>query len=198
MAERDPYEVLGILRDASDEEIKRAYRELAKKYHPDNFSDESMKKLAEEKMKEINEAYDLLSRKSGAASGSTYASSELAYIRRLLNEHNYSEADIRLDTINAADRSAEWYFLKGCVLSQKGWYLDAQKYFRSAIDMDPGNQEYRRAYESMEGRAADYSRGYRQAPERRRSGCCDMDICTSLICADCLCECLGGDLIPCC
>ncbi len=198
MTDRDPYDVLGILRDASDEEIKKAYRELAKRYHPDNFADDSMKKLAEEKMKEINEAYDTLMRNNNAGYGSPYVNAELQNIRRLLNENNFSEADIRLDAINAADRNAEWYFLKGCVLSQRGWYLDAQKYFRTALDMDPGNPEYNQAYESMQGRAQSYSRGYRQAPERRSGGCCDMDVCTSLICADCLCECLGGDLISCC
>ena len=128
----------------------------------------------------------------------SYANAELQNIRRLLNENNFSEADIRLDAINSADRGAEWYFLKGCVLSQRGWYLDAQKYFRTAMDMEPGNYEYQQAYDSMQGRAANYSRGYRQAPERRSAGCCDTDVCTSLICADCLCECLGGDLISCC
>ena len=198
MYERDPYEVLGILRDASDDEIKRAYRELAKRYHPDNFSDDSMKKLAEEKMKEINEAYDTLTKKGNDMYGSPYVNAELQNIRRLLNENNYSEADIRLDAINTADRNAEWHFLKGCVFSQKGWYLDAQRYFGTAMDMEPGNPEYAQAFNSMQGRAQSYSRGYRQAPERHAGGCCDMDVCTSLICADCLCECLGGDLIACC
>ena len=61
---RDPYEVLGVSRDASDEEVKKAYRQLAKKYHPDvNPGD----KTAEEKMKEVNAAYDAI--KSGAAAG---------------------------------------------------------------------------------------------------------------------------------
>ncbi len=198
MTGRDPYEVLGILRDSSDEEIKKAYHELAKRYHPDNFADDGMKKLAEEKMKEINEAYNTLMRNNSGNYGSPYANAELQNIRKLLNENNFSEADIRLDAINTADRNAEWYFLKGCVLSQRGWYLDAQKYFRTAIDMDPGNPEYNQAYESMQGRAQSYSRGYRQAPMRRSEGCCDSDVCTSLICADCLCECLGGDLIACC
>ncbi len=198
MTERDPYDVLGVLRDASDEEIKKAYHELAKRYHPDNFAEDSMKKLAEEKMKEINEAYNTLMKNNGGNYGSPYVNAELQNIRRLLNENNFSEADIRLDAISSADRNAEWYFLKGCVLSQRGWYLDAQKYFRTALDMDPGNPEYNQAYASMQGRAQSYSRGYRQAPERRSGGCCDTDVCTSLICADCLCECLGGDLISCC
>ncbi|MBQ9692764.1 MAG: J domain-containing protein, partial [Clostridia bacterium] len=60
--ERDPYDILGISRYSTEEDIKKAYRELAKKYHPDNFSDESMRRLAEEKMKEINEAYNTVMR----------------------------------------------------------------------------------------------------------------------------------------
>ncbi|MBQ9129429.1 MAG: J domain-containing protein, partial [Clostridia bacterium] len=54
----DPYKVLGISRDASDAEVKKAYREMARKYHPDNYVNSPMSDLAEEKMKEINEAYE--------------------------------------------------------------------------------------------------------------------------------------------
>ena len=58
---RDPYSVLGVSSNASDQEIKRAYRELARKYHPDNYANNPLADLAEEKMKEINEAYEILS-----------------------------------------------------------------------------------------------------------------------------------------
>ncbi len=68
---RDPYEVLGVSPNASDEEIKRAYRELARKYHPDNYQNNPLADLAEEKMKEVNEAYDAItkSRSGGGAPG---------------------------------------------------------------------------------------------------------------------------------
>ena len=58
----NPYTVLGVDRTATDDEIKKAYRELAKKYHPDNYADSPLADLAEEKMKEINEAYDAIQR----------------------------------------------------------------------------------------------------------------------------------------
>ena len=65
---KDPYSVLGVSQSASDDEIKKAYRELARKYHPDNYQNNPLADLAEEKMKEINEAYDAITKqRAGAA-----------------------------------------------------------------------------------------------------------------------------------
>ena len=79
----DPYKVLGVSRDATDEEIKKAYRDLARKYHPDNYANNPLADLVQEKMKEINEAYDTIqkqraeqsSRGYGSQSGSSYGGS---------------------------------------------------------------------------------------------------------------------------
>ena len=73
----DPYKVLGVKRTATDEEIKAAYHELVKKYHPDKYVDNPLADLAEEKLREVNEAYDLLMRPSTTAntsSGGAYSS----------------------------------------------------------------------------------------------------------------------------
>ena len=69
---RDPYTVLGVSPSATDEAVKKAYRELARKYHPDNYQNNPLADLAEEKMKEINEAYDTITkqRSSGYSQGS--------------------------------------------------------------------------------------------------------------------------------
>ena len=73
---RDPYSVLGVKPDASDQEIKKAYRELARKYHPDNYVDNPLADLAEEKMKEVNEAYEAIQKqRSGGGSGYSQSSS---------------------------------------------------------------------------------------------------------------------------
>ena len=70
----DPYVVLGVSRTASDEEIKKKYRELARKYNPDNYANNPLADLAQEKMKQINEAYDAITkeRAGGGAQYKTY------------------------------------------------------------------------------------------------------------------------------
>ena len=77
---KDPYAVLGVGQNASDEEIKKAYRELARKYHPDNYANNPLADLAEEKMKEINEAYDAINKmRSGTYRGGQSASYQGGY-----------------------------------------------------------------------------------------------------------------------
>ncbi len=201
---KDPYKVLGVAREASDEEIKKAYRELARKYHPDNYVDNPLADLVEEKMKEINEAYDQIQKeRSSGGSGSSYSNqgyssgsySDYTHVRELINNRRYSDAELILDAVSASNRNAEWNFLKGCVLIQRGWYYDAQKYLETACYLDPTNSEYRAALDRIRQNTASYGGGYRTSTGGGTSAC---DICSGLICADCLCECCGGDLISCC
>ena len=126
----DPYRVLGVSPNASDEEIKAAYRELARKYHPDSYVGNPLSDLAAEKMKEINEAYDLIMKqRAGGSSGSssgggyggynsqsqnTYGGSGIfARIRQYIATGNIIQAEQMLNSV--PDRNAEWYFLMGAV-----------------------------------------------------------------------------------
>ena len=206
----DPYKVLGVAPDASDDEIKKAYRALARKYHPDKYRDSDLADLASEKMNEVNAAYEEIQnlRKNGGASsgssgagyggystGTSSATGNPKYneIRRLINASNVPEAERLLYEFHEGDRGAEWNFLFGCVLIKKGQFVDAQRYFDIACSMDPYNNEYKAARENLRRRASGYGGGYQTS---RSGGCCD--ICSTLICADCCCECCGGDLISCC
>ena len=208
----DPYKVLGVSPDASDEEIKKAYRALARKYHPDKYRDSDLADLASEKMKEVNAAYEEIKtrrEKGGAGSaqgaggygGYSYGAStsqgdpKFAQIRRLINSGNASEAETLLNNFVPADRGAEWNFLMGTVQVKKGNFVDAQKYFDTACAMDPYNREYRAAQDYLRRRAGGYGGGFNTSGGGECSTC---DICQGLICADCCCECMGGDLISCC
>ena len=194
----DPYSVLEITPNATDEEVKKAYRELAKKYHPDNFKDNPLSELATEKMKSINEAYDTIqkARASGSYKYSGYtnnnAISDFPRIRELINSKRFSEAGIILDAVNATERNAEWHYLKGVLLCERSWYFDAQKYFEAACSLDPSNSKYRDAFYQIKNRAnTHYSNGGYTAQKRDNLGCSGCDICTGLLCADCLCECFN-------
>ena len=127
----DPYKVLGVSPSASDEEIKDAYRKLAKKYHPDQYADSPFKGLADEKMKEINEAYDAIvaQRKAGGAGrgyGGGYnnvgqnGNSSFSDVRSYIMAGRIADAEQILNGVPPQRRNAEWYFLKGSVLYRRG------------------------------------------------------------------------------
>ena len=213
----DPYKVLGVSPSSTEDEIKTAYRALAKKYHPDNYADSPLSDLASEKMKEINEAYDeiMRQRKARQASGSSgpsastygwgqgsgygapYGGSSSNYIdvRNMIRSGRIADAEQILNGVPSTGRDAEWYFLKGTVLYRRGWMDDAYSNLQVACQRDPSNPEYRAALNQVEAQRGGNFGGYNAQTPHGASGC---DICSGLICADCCCECMGGDLISCC
>lgn len=197
---KDPYSVLGIQPTATDEEVKKAYRELAKKYHPDHYADSPMADLAQEKMQEINEAYDAIMnarRGGGSSAAGSSRTSNFPDIRTLILQGRLEEAQELLDGVTPERRDAEWYFLNGSVQYRRGWFDNAFTSFSTACRMDPGNAEYREALNRMNR----YTGGFGQNPYRtgdNMGGCSACDVCQGLLCADCCCECMGGDLIRCC
>ena len=115
----NPYEVLGIKPSASQDEIKSAYRKLIKQYHPDKFNDNPLKNLAEEKMMEINEAYESLTKNSGnsnynSSNASNYnsssnTSSDFQEIRRSFQSGNYAFAESKLNSISNKNSCCQKY-----------------------------------------------------------------------------------------
>lgn len=222
----DPYQVLGVSPSATDEQIKNAYRELARKYHPDNYANNPLADLAQEKMKEINEAYDQIQRQRkqqqssrsgqgysqggysqggysrGYAGQRSYAGggSQFADIRQLLNANRVSDAEELLEGIPQSRRDAEWYFLRGRVFYVRGWLDQAYNYYVRANQMSPGNAEYQTALNQLmwQRNTGRPAGGYGDYRNVQTGGASGCDMCMGLICADTCCECMGGDLISCC
>ena len=168
----DPYQILNIPPTATDEEVKRAYRDLARKYHPDNYHDNPLADLAQEKMKEINEAYDQIQKQRKASSAASqsysygygessrgyggnyygnnsYGASRLQQVRAAVNRGDISLAERLLSGVSEHD--AEWNFLMGVVCSRRGWLDEAKRYLETAVQLEPGNPEYRSALASLTG-----------------------------------------------
>ena len=217
----DPYQILGVSENASDEEIKKAYRELARKYHPDNYHDNPLADLAQEKMKEINAAYEQITKERASGkrgSGSGGASYGASGYGGYGGYHGYGgyggsqsysgqssvlqQARIAINTgnisraeallANYSDHNAEWNFLKGAVCYRRGWLDEALRYYRTACQMDPGNLEYQRALDYMEN-------GPRQAytPGGTTFGTdlCGSNLCLPMCCLWSLCS---GSVPICC
>jgi len=208
----NPYQILGINERASDDEIKKAYRDLVKKYHPDQYRDNPLSELAQEKLKEINEAYDtLMKNKAGAydtsSSNRRYSSQheerssytgpdsiELQRVRVFINANHIVEAEQLLNQMN--NHSAEWNYLRAIIFMRKGWYSEAQSSIQMAIQMDPTNQEYQRTLNQMSNVNQNYAGNVYQRGTSNGPDLCST--CQCLICSNCCCESLGGGLIPCC
>ena len=191
----DPYSVLGVPQSATDGEVKKAYRELARKYHPDNYHDNPLADLAQEKMKEINEAYnDILRRREGGGKyrpggdGYTNASGSSAESNRVRAAINAGDIRLAEELLNSFPvRDAEWNFLMGSVCYRKGWLDDAERYYQTAAGMDPGNTEYRQALAYMNQGGYPYS-PYGRGPLANQ-GCDACDICTAMMCMNLCCRC---------
>lgn len=195
---KDPYDVLGLQRGASKEEVKHAYRKLAKKYHPDMNVDNPLADLAEEKFKEIQQAYDDImngSTSSYQANGydNNSSNSNLSAIRQQVNIGRYQDAIRALNRVS--DRNAEWNFLMGVCYVNIGSVGQGVQFVQRAASMEPRNVEYQNFLTQIMNMQRTYQN---RTSNFGRGGSNSADCCTQLICADCLCECLGGDLISCC
>ncbi|MDY3618118.1 J domain-containing protein [Agathobaculum sp.] len=198
----DPYKVLGVTPQTSDDDVKRAYRDLARKYHPDNYINNPLSDLAEQRMKEINEAYDMImNERAGRTNGSqqqaggAYGSQQqrqyaganagmYSQVRQAINQGNLGLAESLLQRTTARD--AEWFFLMGTVYYRKGWYDEAGRAYTQACQMDPSNAEYRGALNSL-NMSGGYG-GYRPMNEANMCDCC-----MQMMCLNCCCQsCCGG------
>ena len=153
----DPYKVLGVSRDASEEEIKKAYRDLARKYHPDNYATSPLADLAQEKMKEINEAYDTVMHerqsRGDSSSGYGYAGAgtgKFDYIRTLINGRNFYEAEIQLDAVAKDERKCRVVLSQGMRFHGQRMVFRGVEAFSSRLRDGPAKSRICRGSEQHE------------------------------------------------
>jgi len=203
----DPYKVLGVSPNASDEEIKKAYRTLAKKYHPDmNPGD----KEAERKMNEINAAYDQIKNpqpnaggfggfgsytRYGSGFGGNYRADtdeKLTALRAAMNyikTSHFHEALNALSGVPETSRSGRWYYLSALANYGLGNRIIAKEHAETAVRMDPGNMEYRSLLNELQ-QGGTFYRSYSQGfPASNFGG----NLCFWLCAANFFCR-----LCPCC
>ena len=212
---QDPYKVLGVSPDATDEEIKKAYRELTKKYHPDLNPDDPG---AADKMNEINSAYDRI--KNGTAqqpqgygygaqgysnpygqyggytntytqwggwsgwnewNGSSSAQTErneYTAAKNYIRNGLYKEALTALSGVPVSERDARWYYLHAGANMYMGNKIAAMESARRAVEIEPGNEEYRRLLEQLQS-GRDFYDNY----SRQYTGSLDMSRICFTLCA---------------
>ena len=209
---QDPYKVLGVSPDASDEEIKQAYRRLAKKYHPDlNPGD----KEAAKRMQEVNAAYEQIKNPektttsqenyggygydpfggyrqwsyAGEEQGDQYQRAAYQYLRM----GRYAEA---LNTLeNSSNRNARWYYISAIANDGLGNQVTALEHIRKAVSMEPDNYQYLQALQRIQNGGA----AYRQQADQfggfqmRNTPCSNLLLCwlVNLFCC-------GGRFLFCC
>ncbi len=210
----DPYKVLGLSTNATDEQVKKAYRELSRKFHPDTNANNPLADLAEEKFKEVQSAYEQIVKErdegiygrndnsygdnrwnaTNEESNEWQKDTKLVAAANYINSRHYSEA---LNVLNGmSDRIGQWYYLSAIANSGMGNNIEAVDMAAQAVNMEPNNQMFVALLNRLQmgrQRYQNNSAGYGANP----STCGTGNMCCDLWCADSLCECMGGDLCSC-
>lgn len=223
---KNPYDVLGVSPSASDEEVKRVYRDLTRKYHPDANVNNPLADLAEEKFKEVQEAYDIIMREReqgaggyhyGYGSGGGYQQNQsygwnqsygngqysgsrqddqMQTVCDYLNARRYREA---LDLLSRIpNRTSYWYYFSAAANAGIGNNVLARDHAGQAVNMEPNNPQFRQLLNQLEWNGQRYQNSpYSGGYGAGGNSCSTGNLCCDLWIADSLCECMGGDLCSC-
>lgn len=146
----DPYKVLGLQQNASEEEVKRAYKNIVSQYSLNKYQNTPNEPLAKEILSDANASYELL------VNGNIYKE-----IRALIDNKNFIVAETKLNLIDDKN-SPEWNYLSGFVFLSKGWFDSAIMHLTTAIELNPDNPEYLESLNTLRSRASEFTNYYKQ------------------------------------
>lgn len=214
----DPFVILGIDKDSTQSEIEAAYNAKKEELKAHLFDEGESGAEAARQLERLENAYkDAIEATHDNAEISTTGESSFEAVKQAIRDKNVELAQQELDAISY--RGAEWHYMQSIVFYEKSWLNDSRKQLEIALQMDPSNEKYQRALNNLkkkmdgsrpydkEGSNGVYgsasnpqnattNRTYSSSGADATDGCCAA--CQALWCADCCCECMGGDLIRCC
>lgn len=216
---KNPFKVLGLSDSATQSELDEAYDRAKAPYEEERFYEGERGDTACRKLTELREAYE----EASSIIASRYVIDDnsdtlLSEAEQLLKDGKIDEAQSVINDIS--DRNARWHFLQAGIYFKREWLNEAVAELKQAMTLDPTNTDYSETYQhvlaKMNGQpygsqnggfyqnqqggqnGRSYYGGNNPYQQRGYGGPNACDCCSSLICADCCCECMGGDLIRCC
>lgn len=206
--------ILGVGENCTQDELYAAYRQKRDIYADMRFEPGEKGEEACAMLQEIEDAYNEANDIIASRYEIKYTGEDLSDVDNAIKEGKLDEAQSILD--NCANRTARWHYLQSAIFFRKKWAGDAYRQLEIACQMEPDNQQFQEAKRNLErhlkanttsqensfyndSRKSEGERSYTDIHATRSPrGCTVCDVCSTLICADCCCECMGGDLISCC
>lgn len=210
----NPFVILGVDKNATQSEILEAYKQKRAYYQAHVFDEGESGAQAASMLNQLDDAYQQ-AMEMAVESATVTGEGESAYeqVKQAIRSKDIETAQKLLDDMSY--RGAEWHYYQSVVFYEKNWLNDTKKQLEIALQMDPQNEKYKRALDNLkkkidgsrpydkDGAQGVYNadstqtdRTYTQRDGAVADGICSA--CQALWCADCCCECMGGDLIRCC
>lgn len=210
----NPFVILGVDKNATQSEILEAYKQKRAYYQAHIFDEGESGSQAASMLNQLEDAYQQ-AMEMALESATVTGEGESAYeqVKQAIRAKDIETAQRLLDDISC--RGAEWHYYQSVVFYEKNWLNDTKKQLEIALQMDPQNAKYQCALDNLKKKidgsrpydkegsqgvynadSAQTERTYSQRDGAVADGICSA--CQALWCADCCCECMGGDLIRCC
>lgn len=193
----NPYDILGVSPSATDEEIKKAYRTLSRKYHPDANVGKPGEKEAEEKFKQIQQAYTQIMKEreqgyktygyqsDNRTAGGDSDTVEMQAAANFINSRRFREALNVLEGIQ--NHNAQWYYLSAIANAGLGNNIRAQDMARQAMEMEPDNAQYQMLWQQLQSGRQWYGNmagGYGRPDMSMDNLCCQI-LALNMMCGCC-------------